>query len=58
MSLLVEAPRTKYFFDKKYQPILVQDTRGNIRKIDSKSLESVFPQREEEGFDQFIDFLE
>ena len=53
-SLLVEASRTRIFFDEEYNPKLVENSRGKTRLPDSKDLSKIISCDDPE----FVDFID
>ena len=53
-SLLVEASRTRIFFDEEYSPKLIENSRGKIRIPDSKDLSKIISWDDPE----FVDFID
>ena len=53
-SLLVEASRTRIFFDDEYNPKLIENSRGKIRMPDSKDLSKIISCDDPD----FVDFID
>ena len=53
-SLLVDASRTRIFFDDEYNPKLWENSRGKIRTPDSKDLSKVISWDDPD----FVDFID
>lgn len=53
-SMIVMATRRKIFFDDDYSPIIIPNSKGKIRKANTKSLEKLM-NCEDPTFVDFID---
>ena len=53
-SMIMAASRRKFFFDDDYNPLVNPNSKGKIRKPNTKTLENLLKTDD----DQFLDFID